>query len=1234
MNIIQYNIRGLENNRTDINTLYNLYRPSLFCIQETHIKDNHAPTFQNYNIIHNQNSKATQGVAFLIKNNIKYSQIQLNTELQAIAITINIPFKTNICNIYVHPNRRVSESELQDLIEQIPMPRIILGDFNAHNRLWGSSYHNQRGQVLETILSNNDLICINKDKFTYYHPSSGTKTNIDLTICNLSIESKVTWKVLEQLQSDHSPILLSTMPPHLGAQNPNININYSSLNWDLFLKQLEPQIHNHPTLTKDRINSITSHIVDALKAVQVPISNKVRKRIPWWSPSLSILRREKKKAFRRFFNSPTDTNREAFNQKKREFRNEIKEQKKLNWSNFINSTNSMTTPREFWQQINKFNGKRSFEIITALNINGRSETDPKEIANALGNSFANSSNEHSIKRRKYILKATNKYHIVESPSVHIINQKITRLEFNAALAKTKNTSAPGFDQITYAVIKRLPEHYLDELLEIYNNIFSEGVFPQAWKIAKVIPLQKNNTDPFDISSYRPISLLSCFSKLLEKILAKRLQFWININNLMNPNQMGFQTGKSTTDALVKLSIHAVNGMNQKCHTDCIALDLSKAFDKCWPETILAQLKKWGLKGNMLTIISSFLRERKLMISTNEMKSNLFQVHFGVPQGSPLSALLFTVAINGLCEVLSRVKNVEFTLFADDIIIYSTFKKKKSNNIQSSLKRTENWCKAMGFEIAPHKNQHIHFCRLKNCPKKSYSICNVPIQTSNELKYLGVTFDDKLKFHKHIENSKARNTNNTNIIKILANNKNGLDPEKLVKVTNSIIRSSLEYGCQVFTTASTTNQAKLNAVYNNAIRISLGAIRTSPTESIHTEANTYELKERFYERCTKYLLKSLSTKTNPIYKILTCLTANNKKLKHGLQKCLENLRLDNIPIESLQLNPTVHFPPSHLHNSQTDTSLSRSIHKNDHPIVQKTAALHLIHEKYKNYNKVYTDGSKTSQSTTFAIYSEDLEIKIKGKISNISTIFQAEALAIAKACNNIAKFNNTVIFTDSLSSVTAIGSADQNNATILEIKNQLNSKKNIKIAWIPSHVGIIGNEKADQLANESHENPDVTIKEVNVSDLFTHFKNIQLQKRQAKWARSESKLFEIRKDITIKPPQIHRNQEDQVSIIQPFLSNNTNNDRNERSRQDKVFLTRLRIGHTIDTHRYIIDKTPRPGCTFCQTELTVKHLLIDCKKPERQNIRISYKTTTQNIKEILDVNTANIEYLRKITSIIL
>lgn len=144
---------------------------------------------------------------------------------------------------------------------------------------------------------------------------------------------------------------------------------------------------------------------------------------------------------------------------------------------------------------------------------------------------------------------------------------------------------------------------------------------------------------------------------------------------------------------------------------------------------------------------------------------------------------------------------------------------------------------MGFEISTSKNQHIHFCRLKNCTKKSYSIYNTPIAHNNTLKYLGLHFDNKLNFKPHIEYSSTKISRTLNIIKILGHPKSGINTNNLIKITNTLIRSSLEYGCQIYSTANKGTLKKINTIYNSAIRTSLGALRTSPIVSIHKEAGT-------------------------------------------------------------------------------------------------------------------------------------------------------------------------------------------------------------------------------------------------------------------------------------------------------------------------------------------------------------------------------------------------------------
>lgn len=142
-----------------------------------------------------------------------------------------------------------------------------------------------------------------------------------------------------------------------------------------------------------------------------------------------------------------------------------------------------------------------------------------------------------------------------------------------------------------------------------------------------------------------------------------MQYWITAESLMTLNQIGYQIGLSTTDALVKVASYIIQSINSHCHVDSLALDMTKAFDKCWPEIIIAQLRKWGLTGSLLNLINSFLTNRRLQIAHKTLNSNTHPLVYGVPQGSPLSALLFIIAINSLSELLNKVPRIEHTFFA-------------------------------------------------------------------------------------------------------------------------------------------------------------------------------------------------------------------------------------------------------------------------------------------------------------------------------------------------------------------------------------------------------------------------------------------------------------------------------------------------------------------------------------------------------------------------------------------
>jgi hypothetical protein len=189
------------------------------------------------------------------------------------------------------------------------------------------------------------------------------------------------------------------------------------------------------------------------------------------------------------------------------------------------------------------------------------------------------------------------------------------------------------------------------------------------KIAKVVPLFKTG-DPKNMDNYRPISLLSSFSKILEKIVCRRLCTFLETNNILSPQQFGFRSGHSTIHPMVHFLNHVSKALNEKEHTIAVFCNLRKAFDSCDHKILLRKIEKIGIRGNTLKWFSNYLSNRQQFITLNGIFSKLKSVRIGVPQGSILGPILFLLYINDLpdCTLLKSL------LFADDTTLLASGKK--------------------------------------------------------------------------------------------------------------------------------------------------------------------------------------------------------------------------------------------------------------------------------------------------------------------------------------------------------------------------------------------------------------------------------------------------------------------------------------------------------------------------------------------------------------------------------
>ena len=275
------------------------------------------------------------------------------------------------------------------------------------------------------------------------------------------------------------------------------------------------------------------------------------------------------------------------------------------------------------------------------------------------------------------------------------------------LAITNSTSkSPGPDNIPYEFLKHFNITQLKAFLKFLNYIYLNDSFPMQWKEAIAIPLLRHGKPATDPSSYRPIALTNCLCKIMEKVLNKCLNLYIERNKSYTSTQSGFRASHSTLDALCRLQHSAREAILEKKFCVAIFLDIEKAFDSVWHHGLLLKIKALNLAGHLPKFIQNFISLRKINVKTGSTLSSSLPLFSGVPQGSVLRPTLFKIYIN---DIFSNIPDdVNSSLYADDCAIWITDASLTvaSNKIQLALNSIEEWSSMWGLTFNVELKTHV------------------------------------------------------------------------------------------------------------------------------------------------------------------------------------------------------------------------------------------------------------------------------------------------------------------------------------------------------------------------------------------------------------------------------------------------------------------------------------------------------------------------------------------------
>ena len=499
------------------------------------------------------------------------------------------------------------------------------------------------------------------------------------------------------------------------------------------------------------------------------------------------------------------------------------------------------------EESRKIAGKYTMLKPPVLKVNGNIIAEPKEVANILATHFAKVSSK-SDSRPFAERRIQNEQHDVDfsTKRTESYNIPFSMKEFEAALSKC-NDSAPGPDDIPYAMIRYAPGETKTFILSIINKIFMNHVFPRIWELAKFLPFAKPGKDALIANNYRPIAFTCCLCKIMEKMVNARLVWYLEREKYLSPAQSGFRRKRSTTDVLVRMESSICEAFLLKQHHITVFFDPEKAYDTAWRYRILKDLFNCKLRGELPIFIKNFLRNRLFNVHVGSTMSTVKMQEEGVPQGSVLSVTLFALAMNGIAKVITN--NILYTLFVDDLSVSFSAPQMTvaERQLQLCINKLDKWADERGFKFSTTKTVVVHFCRIRGVhPDPDLYLKGQRIPCANQAKFLGLIFDCRLTWVPHISDLKARCQRAIDVLKVLAHVTWGAYRKQLLRLYKSLVLSKLLYGCEVYTSA-TQNQLKvLNSVHHAGIRMAIGAFRSSPVESMLVDAGEIPLELHYQQ----------------------------------------------------------------------------------------------------------------------------------------------------------------------------------------------------------------------------------------------------------------------------------------------------------------------------------------------------------------------------------------------------
>jgi ribonuclease HI len=781
---------------------------------------------------------------------------------------------------------------------------------------------------------------------------------------------------------------------------------------------------------------------------------------------------------------------------------------------------------------------------------------------------------------------------------------ITVEETTHALHELSPFKAPGPSGIANVALQKTSTLLAPILTAITNAALKTGYHPRAWKTFITITLRKPGKPDYTIpKAYRPIALEDTMSKVTESIIAKRLTQLAEEFELLPRNHFGARPGKTTTDAVLYLVQHIKDKWRQGKITSVIFLDISQAFPSVSHERLIHNLQKRRVPLAIVEWCRNFLTQRTTTLKFDDYMSEPLLASAGIPQGSPLSPILYLFYSADLLEIVTHNDRSRLAGgFIDDTMIAVSSESISTNltMLQPLIDRSVDWSHKHACQFDIGKFQLVHFTRnrRKHSPTP-ITIGNHIVPAVDTAKYLGLMLDKELRWHAQTEQAIAKGTSATLAVARLARPALGMPHRHIRQLYQTVVQPRMEYGLVVWyqpvragtnggcKRGSVGTARKLGKVQNLAARQIVGGLRSTPIDFLNFHANLLPIELHLNKTVALATarLRSLPP-SHPLAKpIKRCARSYPRYHRGPLHELLATFPT-NAPLETIDPTPVA---PTWTPRFTYHIASSREEAENR----IKT---------YENDFCIYTDGSGMDNRIGAAAFSLGRDGAPRARqhllgTDHEHTVFEGELVGVILALDIILaerRLRSATILLDNQAAIRALQTnrpQPGQQLTRLFHKQltkicQLRRTFRLHLAWVPGHAGVAGNERADELAKAASEGattllhtpvPLLNNLPLSQSAVKMQIKLSALASWRAQWLSSKHGRRLRQFDST--PPG------NQTQLLYRGLS-----------RPAGSLLTQLRSGHVgLNQHLSRIKLVDSPKCPNCDTRETVEHYLLGCRR---------------------------------------